>query len=59
MERLNSIVWPAVAEEVHSLIKTTDKPVVVIEAALLLKANWQKNLHEVKHETVSYTFRNI
>ncbi|KAJ8941748.1 hypothetical protein NQ314_010285 [Rhamnusium bicolor] len=47
LQKLNSLVWPAIAEEVNNIIRNTDKKVVVIEAAVLLTADWQKYCHEV------------
>ncbi|VEN57221.1 unnamed protein product [Callosobruchus maculatus] len=47
LDKLNSIVWPHILDEVENIIKTTDKKIVVIEAAVLLKAGWEKKCHEV------------
>nr|CAI5861450.1 unnamed protein product [Callosobruchus analis] len=47
LDKLNSIVWPHILEEVENTIKNSDKKVVVIEAAVLLKAGWEKRCHEV------------
>lgn len=51
LTELNGIVWPELQTELQMLIekvrieKTHD--VVIIEAAVLLHANWQRNVHEV------------
>lgn len=47
LEKLNGIVWPAIAEEVKAIIRSSKEEVVVIEAAILLKAGWEKLCHEV------------
>lgn len=47
MNKLNSLVWPAIAEEVNRIIRGSDKKVVVVEAAVLLTAGWDKQCHEV------------
>lgn len=40
-------MWPSIADEVEKVIKTVRGEVVVIEAAILLKAGWEKLCHEV------------
>lgn len=47
MKKLNSLVWPAIAEEVNKIIRASDKKVIVVEAAVLLTAGWDKQCHEV------------
>ncbi|XP_017772037.1 PREDICTED: bifunctional coenzyme A synthase-like [Nicrophorus vespilloides] len=47
MKKLNSLIWPAIADEVKNMISVSDKQVVVIEAAVLLNAGWQDFCHEV------------
>ncbi|XP_018576337.1 bifunctional coenzyme A synthase [Anoplophora glabripennis] len=47
MKALNSLVWPTIAEEVNKIIRESDKKVVVVEAAVLLTAGWDKQCHEV------------
>ncbi|KAG5895424.1 hypothetical protein JTB14_037583 [Gonioctena quinquepunctata] len=47
MKTLNALVWPAIADEVTNLIKNSTARVVVIEAAVLLSANWEKFCHEI------------
>lgn len=47
LQKLNDIIWPAIAEEVNSRIQKSSYKVVVIEAAVLLKAEWEKYCHEV------------
>ena len=51
LERLNSLVWPAIAEQVRDDIEKCSSKVVVIEAAVLLRANWQRFCHEVSYVT--------
>lgn len=51
LNELNHIVWPSLLDEVHRKIeyirinKTYD--IVMIEAAVLLQAGWQREVHEV------------
>ncbi|XP_074040395.1 bifunctional coenzyme A synthase-like [Leptinotarsa decemlineata] len=52
MNKLNSIVWPAIAEQVKNIIKNTSAKVFVIEAAVLLSANWEKYCHEIWATTI-------
>lgn len=49
MSKLNRGLWPLILEKVKETISTTyqDTEVVVIEAALLIQANWTENYHEV------------
>ncbi|KAI4457236.1 dephospho-coa kinase-related [Holotrichia oblita] len=47
LEKLNSIVWPAIVEEIQERIKKCKAEVVVLEAAVLLGAGWSKYCHEV------------
>lgn len=47
MEKLNGIVWPAMAESIKNVIQNVKEDVVVVEAAVLLKAGWEKLCHEV------------
>lgn len=51
LNELNSIVWPELLVKVKAVIEeirqTKDKPVVIIEAAVLLQANWQTEMHEI------------
>ncbi|KAI8777736.1 bifunctional coenzyme A synthase [Biomphalaria glabrata] len=50
LEKLNSIVWPAIrqlAEEEISGYKKAGAKVVVLEAAVLLEAGWDDMVHEV------------
>uniref|UniRef100_A0A1B0DBI0 Bifunctional coenzyme A synthase n=1 Tax=Phlebotomus papatasi TaxID=29031 RepID=A0A1B0DBI0_PHLPP len=51
LEELNGIVWPrlleAVREKVADIRQKGEYQVVVIEAAVLIKAGWQKEVHEV------------
>lgn len=51
LNELNQIVWPALLDEVkHRIEKIRSEKshdVVMIEAAVLLQANWQHEMHEV------------
>lgn len=52
LEKLNNIVWPELMAEVkrriQALVDQKECPnVVVLEAAVLLKAGWDKEVHEV------------
>ncbi|XP_075160091.1 bifunctional Phosphopantetheine adenylyltransferase - Dephospho-CoA kinase [Haematobia irritans] len=52
LEKLNNIVWPELMAEVKRRIKSLEKKVnppkvVVLEAAVLIKAGWDKEVHEV------------
>ncbi|XP_073843877.1 bifunctional Phosphopantetheine adenylyltransferase - Dephospho-CoA kinase [Musca autumnalis] len=52
LEKLNNIVWPELMAEVKRRInalreKANCPKVVVLEAAVLLKAGWDKEVHEV------------
>lgn len=47
LNKLNSLVWPAIAQEVEDIIKNSSEKVIIIEAAVLLMANWQNICHEV------------
>ncbi|XP_055382554.1 bifunctional coenzyme A synthase [Condylostylus longicornis] len=48
LEILNNLVWPAIMKEVKRKIsELKDVKIVVLEAALLLRAGWEKECHEV------------
>ena len=50
LEKLNSIVWPAIRELAEAAImchKEAGAPLVVIEAAVLFEAGWEDMAHEV------------
>lgn len=47
LRTLNSLIWPALAEEVMAVVRNSESNVVVIEAAVLLIAGWVKYCHEV------------
>lgn len=40
-------IWPLTLEAVKKEISSIDKEIVVVEAALLIQANWIKECHEV------------
>jgi dephospho-CoA kinase len=50
MDRLNSIMWPHIAERVHEEIdqcRLEETKVVVVEAALLIEAGWDSMVDEI------------
>ncbi|XP_044253000.1 bifunctional coenzyme A synthase-like [Tribolium madens] len=47
LRKLNGLVWPAIADEVQKMIKNSKNRVVVVEAAVLLTAGWQRFCHEI------------
>lgn len=51
LNELNNIVWPELLGRVKSVIEEirqrNEKSIVIIEAAVLLQANWDKEMHEV------------
>jgi dephospho-CoA kinase len=51
MKKLNSLVWPAIAQEVVKIIGESRNRVLVVEAAVLLTAGWEKNCHEVRTDS--------
>ncbi|XP_055840806.1 bifunctional coenzyme A synthase [Episyrphus balteatus] len=57
LEKLNSIVWPELLVEVKRRIKlaheSSGTKIVVVEAAILLKAGWDTECHEVWSMLVS------
>lgn len=41
-------MWPLILQRVKALIESNkDRSIIVIEAAVLLNANWQSNCHEI------------
>ena len=53
LQKLNNIVWPSLLREVKIIIQRirdenpNEQKVVMIEAAVLLQAGWQDELHEI------------
>jgi len=48
LNQLNQIMWPLILKKVKSIIESTNNtPIIVVEAAVLLSANWQKDCHEI------------
>ncbi|RUS74030.1 hypothetical protein EGW08_018204 [Elysia chlorotica] len=47
LNKLNSIVWPAIRSLAEQEIKEAKSGVVVLEAAVLLEAGWDQMVHEV------------
>lgn len=69
LNKLNGLVWPALLERVKQIVagvreedlKTGKQSVVMLEAAVLLQADWDKEVHEIwsliiPPERVTYTF---
>ncbi len=56
MKRLTDIVWPEIrklaAEEIADLRKRDDKSIIVLEAAVMIEANWMDLVDEVWIVTV-------
>lgn len=41
-------MWPLILQRVKTLIESTkEHRIIVVEAAVLLSANWQSNFHEI------------
>ncbi|XP_028133905.1 bifunctional coenzyme A synthase [Diabrotica virgifera virgifera] len=53
LNTLNGLVWPAIAEEVQTIISNSKAKVVVVEGAVLLTAGWQSMCHEVWTTVIS------
>ncbi|CAD6191009.1 unnamed protein product [Caenorhabditis auriculariae] len=47
LRQLSELVWPHVYEKVESIVASSDKKFIVIEAAALVEAGWRKNLPEL------------
>ncbi|XP_035910696.1 bifunctional coenzyme A synthase [Anopheles stephensi] len=51
LEQLNGIMWTAIAKRANEIIRTLyeehGKEVIVMEAAVMLRAGWQNNCHEL------------
>ena len=50
MEKLNGIVWPEIwrmAEEKIAAAHAEGYRVCVVDAAVMLNAGWQRNMHEI------------
>lgn len=49
MNQLNNGLWPLVLKKVKEEIRLhhKDKDVVIVEAALLIQANWGEECHEI------------
>ncbi|XP_030751952.1 bifunctional coenzyme A synthase-like [Sitophilus oryzae] len=47
LNKLNEIMWPAIAKEVRHKINESGEAVVCVEAAILCLAGWDKFCHEV------------
>jgi len=48
LNKLNEIMWPLVLQKVKTTIESTkDHNIIVLEAAILIKANWHFHCHEI------------
>ncbi|XP_044760646.1 bifunctional coenzyme A synthase [Coccinella septempunctata] len=47
LEKLNSTVWPEMLKDILEKVKNATEDVIVIDAAILLQADWQNHCHEV------------
>ncbi|XP_050438514.1 bifunctional coenzyme A synthase-like [Adelges cooleyi] len=48
LNKLNNIMWPLILERIKNVIRSTKNyDIFVLEAAVLLTANWQNSCHEV------------
>ena len=47
LRKLNEIVWPCIADLVVEQISNTDSDIIIIEAAVMLEANWDTLVDEV------------
>lgn len=47
LEKLNTTVWPEMLKDILEIIRKASQDVVVIDAAILLQAEWQNHCHEV------------
>lgn len=47
LEDLNKIVWPAIQKLAQEEIQSAGKDIIILDAAVLLEANWHKNANEV------------
>lgn len=48
LEELNGIVWPHLLIEVRNVIRElSDYDVIILEAAILIRAGWQSECHEI------------
>ncbi|KAF5290520.1 hypothetical protein FQA39_LY03624 [Lamprigera yunnana] len=53
LQKLNSLVWPAIIEDVNDCIQKSSAKVVVVDAAVLVQAGWDKYCHEVWTSIIS------
>ncbi|KAL3273238.1 hypothetical protein HHI36_014692 [Cryptolaemus montrouzieri] len=47
LEKLNNTVWPEMLTEILKIVRNATEDVVVVDAAILLQAEWQHYCHEV------------
>ncbi|CEF68231.1 Bifunctional coenzyme A synthase [Strongyloides ratti] len=47
LKKLNEIVWPKIAERAKEIIKKSKSPIIAIDGAVLLEANWDSFCHQV------------
>lgn len=71
LKDLNSIVWPEILKKILTVVKEIEckaleqdrdpkRPVIIIDAAVLLQARWDEMCHEVRSiHYIGYFFINI
>jgi len=47
LEKLNNTVWPEMLKDILEIVKNASEEVIVIDAAILLQAEWQNYCHEI------------
>ncbi|KAI6241321.1 CTP-transf-like domain-containing protein [Aphelenchoides fujianensis] len=47
LEQLSHLMWPIMADVLLERIRASDKKIVVVDAAVLLEAGWERFVHEV------------
>lgn len=40
-------MWPLILQKIKTMIENTTNQIVILEAAVLLSANWQTHCHEI------------
>lgn len=47
MKQLTNLIWPIMAEQVLERIREAEKQIIIVDAAVLIDAGWDKFVHEV------------
>jgi len=47
LDKLNGLVWPMMEAEMRQMIATNDAPVMVLDAAVLIEAGWDRMANEI------------